>query len=271
VNQELFQVFENIESWQEFIRCRPELVTKVYIEDIVESARRDGAMSMFLGVIGPDQIAVEGTNYREALSARGLNSRCRAILELLTAEPWYSPDARIYAAEAVTPFALALRGRFPRFVGSEYVSSNGAREALFPIEFQDLTRLTHPSGRFDCVITNDCLEHVADVPACISELCRVLRVGGVMLSTFPFSFRAESVIKARQIGGQIEYLAEPEYHGNPAEPEKGSLVYQIPGWDILSVARAAGFARAEMVFVSSFKRAITGAEIAGIFVMRAYK
>jgi len=264
--------FADIASWEECIKLRHHLCSTAYIEDLVAHARENGLVSEFLGPVAASEVVVDGTNYRESLVARGLSSRCRAVLELIAIEPWFrDPAARIYAAEALTPFALAMRGRFAKFIGSEYVSTESAREALYPIEFQDLAHLTLLSDCFNCVITNDCLEHVPNIPACLSEMLRVLQPGGVMLSTFPFSFRQESETKARLVSGQIEYLTEPEYHGNPAEPEKGSLVFQIPGWDILDAAHAAGFAPAEMVFLSSFERAITGAEIAGVFVMRCYK
>ena len=109
------------------------------------------------------------------------------------------------------------------------------------------------------------------VRQCLAEMCRVLRPGGVMLSTFPFTFYYESEVRARLVDGRIEHLMEPEYHGNPAEPESGSLVFEIPGWNILDTAKDAGFARAELVFVSGMKRAITGAEVGGIFVLRCYR
>ena len=92
-----------------------------------------------------------------------------------------------------------------------------------------------------------------------------------MLSTFPFSFRYEKIQQARIVDDTIEYLTAPEYHGNPAEPEKGSLVFAIPGWQVLDTARSAGFNRAEMVFLSSTVKGITGAEIAGIMAMRCYR
>lgn len=264
--------FTDISEWHRFSGVRPHLSDKAYIAEIVESAKSDGVSSAFLGHIGTEEITVMGADYREHLLARGLNPRCRAVLELIAAEPWYRrPTATIYAAEAVTPFALALRGRFPRFVGSEYASNEAAREALFPIPFQDLGKLTFPPDRFDCVVTNDCLEHVPDIGICLGEMRRVLRRGGVMLSTFPFTFVYDSAVKARLVGGEIEHLDEPEYHGNPAEPKARSLVFEIPGWNILDRARQAGFSRAEMVFVSGRKRAITASEIAGVFVLRCYK
>ena len=33
------------------------------------------------------------------------------------------------------------------------------------------------------------------------------------------------------------------YHGDPVNPQRGSLVYQIPGWDLLNLARRAGHDR----------------------------
>jgi SAM-dependent methyltransferase len=270
---DIIEVFDDIESWHTFFAQNPVLADASYIRGIVDRAMTCGIASDFLGKIGPESMSVSGENYRETLTALGLNPRHRAIMELVAGEPWYANPmaARIYAAEALTPFALALRGRFPRFVGSEYASDEEARQALYPIPFQNLTDLTLLSNAFDCVITNDCLEHVPDIQRCLEEMARVLRPGGVMLSTFPFSFRYESIVKAALVNGVVEYFTEPEYHGNPAEPEKGSLVFEIPGWQILDSARAAGFAVSHMVFMSSHRKAITGAEIAGIFVLRGYK
>jgi SAM-dependent methyltransferase len=271
--EDIFASFSDLESWSEFRHRNQRLFDRTFVQTIVDHALAHGVVSSFLGRLGPEQIEVVGPNFRETLLAAGLNPRQRAILELLTQEAFYaaSSDARIYAAEALTPFALHMRGRFPRFIGSEYVEGEEARQALYPIEFQDLTQLTLRSDAFDCVITNDCLEHVPDISRCLDEMYRVLRADGVLLSTFPFSFRHENIVKARVVGGKVEFLAEPEYHGNPAEPEKGSLVFEIPGWQILETARQSGFARSEMVLVSSVERGITATDIGGVIVMRCYK
>jgi 2-polyprenyl-3-methyl-5-hydroxy-6-metoxy-1,4-benzoquinol methylase len=270
--EEVTTSFTDISEWHRFCDARPHLFDKDFITRIVEHATQNGVRSAFLGRIPAEEVKVTGGEYREHLMAGGLNSRCRAVLELIAAEPWHTrPEATIYAAEAVTPFALIMRGRFPRFVGSEYASTEEARSALFPIPSQDLENLTFPSDRFDCVVTNDCLEHVPDIGRCLGEMHRVLHPGGVMLSTFPFTFVYDSVVRARLADGQIEHLEEPEYHGNPAEPETRSLVFEIPGWNILDRARQAGFSRAEMVFVSGKEQAITASEIAGVFVLRCYK
>jgi SAM-dependent methyltransferase len=270
---EITEAFDNPTSWNEFVSERSFLRDREYIREIVDNAVNFGVASSLLGQLGPTQVHVTGENFRETLVASGLNPRYRAIMELIANEPWFGDPmtATIYAAEALTPFALAMRGRFPRFIGSGYVSEETTRGALYPIEFQDLTKLTLLSDMFDCVITNDCLEHVPDIDSCLKEMLRVLRKGGVMLSTFPFSHKYENIVKARLVGDQVEFLMEPEYHGNPAEPNKGSLVFEIPGWKIVDMADAAGFSVSEMVFMSSIEKGITGAEIAGIFILRCYK
>jgi hypothetical protein len=265
---EITASFTDLSEWRRFSETRAQLHERGYINAIVESAKKNGVSSAFLGAIPAGEVALT----QDELLARGLNARGRAVLELIAGEPWHArPQATIYAAEAVTPFALVMRGRFPHFIGSEYASTEAAREALFPIPFQDLAKLTYPPERFDGVVTNDCLQYVPDIGQCLGELCRVLRPGGVMLSTFRFTLQYDSAIRARLADGNLEHLAEPEYHDNRADPGVRSLVFEIPGWNILDRARQVGFSRAEMVFVSGMRRGITASDIAGVFVLRCYK
>lgn len=117
---------------------------------------------------------------REGLFARGLNSRQRAIVQLIAEalQATGNQARRIFATEAVTPFALLLRGIYAYFRGSEHGASPEARQALFPIQHQDLQSLTFPDGVFDIVTRNEVLEHVPDIDAALAEIVRVLRPGG---------------------------------------------------------------------------------------------
>jgi SAM-dependent methyltransferase len=180
-------------------------------------------------------------------------------------------DARIFAAEAVTGFALLLRGLFPRFLGSEYGADEQARRNLFPIRHEDLTNLTLPDESFDLVTTNEVLEHVSSIDAALSEMARVLKSGGWHIGTHPLRFMdQDSERRAQIIEGELVHLKEPEYHGNPVDAERGSLVFETPGWDIVARARKAGFRHAHMRFIASERHGILS-ENTGVFVFCAQK
>jgi SAM-dependent methyltransferase len=187
---------------------------------------------------------------------------------LLATEGRQPQDLRIYAPEAVTPLALMLRGRYARFVGSEFSEDEVVIENLFPIRFESLLQLSFTDGVFDVVIVNDVFEHVPDINLCLSELARVTRPGGHLISTFPFTWKPGSTVKARLQPEGIEYLTEPEYHENPVDPN-GSLVFEIPGWNILDRARDAGWTHVEMVYHTSVSSGILGSRVGGIVILVA--
>ena len=125
---------------------------------------------------------------------------------------------------------------------------------------------------FDLIVTNDVIEHIPDVNSALAECARVLKPGGVMISTFPFSFGAEyGIVKAILDDGAIRYITEPEYHGNPMRPAEGSLVFEIPGWDIIKRAIKAGFSDAGFALHCSAASGILGKDLPGVFVFFAKK
>ncbi len=151
-------------------------------------------------------------------------------------------------------------------------ADQAARARLFPIPVIDVMRSGLPDAAFDVVLSVDVFEHVPDLDAALRDTARILLPGGRLIASFPFLFGREPAdIRAIMENGVVRHLAAPQYHGNPADPDAGSLVFRIPGWDVLGQARAAGFARAEMVFWSSAEHGLTGAEIAGIFILVAHR
>ncbi|MEB2343612.1 MAG: class I SAM-dependent methyltransferase [Deltaproteobacteria bacterium] len=262
---------------EEWLRWRDQnawATDRAYVADLVQWCRTRGVVSSYLGPIPPERVAIGDANFRESFRAGGFNPRLRAVLDALADDPpaGAAPAGlRIYAPEATTPFALALRGRYPRFWGSEYLPDPEDRRRHFPIPHEDLARLSFPDAAFDVVVCNEVFEHVPALDAALGEIARVLRPGGVLLATFPFAYNQyETIVKAVLRGGEVHHLTDPEYHPNPVDP-RGSLVYQIPGWDVLDLTRKQGFSRAENRFVSSRVRGICATELAGIFLMRAVR
>jgi ubiquinone/menaquinone biosynthesis C-methylase UbiE len=266
--------FRSYAEWREWLKANPWVLDGSYIKSIVDHALTRGVEDEFLGFAQPHGISVGDANYRETLLAHGFSPRLRAILHLLkkmpvAADPW---TPRIYGSEALTPFALLLRRRFARYIGSEYAPSAADQARIYPIPHQDVMDLDFPDRCFDVLISNEVLEHVPSLGRALKEAARVLVPGGVLLATFPFAYGSEETsIRAVLKDGAVEHWCQPEYHGNPMDPEGGSLVFQVPGWDVLPLAVSQGFRSAAIHFISSRTRGITGAEVAGIFILRAVK
>lgn len=271
---EIDRSFRSLGEWTEWASQNSSVYVSGNADTIGERICAAGFVEPLTGqVIAPGELAQADTNWREGLLARGLSSRMRAVLmvidEMIGAAPAHL--MRLFATEAITPFALRLRGRFARFLGSEYGADEQARRELYPIPHEDLTALTLPTGRFDLVTTNEVLEHVPDLDAALREIARVLRPGGWHVGTHPFRFTCEEGDRrSALVDGEVVHLKPPEYHGNPVDPEAGSLVFETPGWDILKRAERAGFAEARMRFIASERHGIL-TENTGVFMLCARK
>lgn len=266
------QAFEDLPAFQAFLAAHPALEDPELPAAMVAHGLLWGVHSSMLGFIPPEEVRLLGANFREAFMARSLNPRLRAVLEVLSRHPGVHDTwgLRIHAHEALTPLALLLRGRYARFLGTEYAADAAGVAALFPIPAVDVTRSGLPSDSFDVVMTNEVLEHVPDLDAALRDMARILRPGGRAIGTFPLRQQEETEIRAvLQPDGMVRHLAPPEYHGNPVDPEGGSLVFQVPGWDVLARARRAGFARARFIFIASHGRGIMGTDTPGILVFEA--
>ena len=259
-----FQIVQTLSSQEDlgrFAKVRPEFFED-YSEDLIrQHCQIHGIGSDFQGRLGPEHVSVIGDELREHLLVGGLNSRQRAVVELLIGflrEQGIDEDAaRIYGHEGITHLARALRGRFLRFLGSEYGPSVEQREWLWPIPQADVCALEFPSSSFDAIVSCDVLEHVPDLDAALSEAARVLRPGGRLLATFPFHwYHDTTMIFATVEDGQIRHHLPPIYHGNPMDQDGGALVFQIPGWDVIERARAAGFSSASMTFICDQNKGI---------------
>ena len=268
------QTFDSLGTWKEWASHNTSVFVPAEAKKIATRILASGFIEPLTEIsFLPIEINPGASNWREGLVARGVNSRMRAVLALIHEKIDQFPkhEVRIFAAEAITPFALRLRGLFARFLGSEFGMDENAKQTLFPIQHQDLTALTLPSDSFDLVTTNDVLEHIPDLDAGLREIARVLKTGGWHVGTHPFLFMsAKGDLRSHIVGGKVLHLKEPEYHGNPIDPAGGSLVFETPGWDIIDRAHAAGFSNAHMRFVASEKHGYI-TENTGVFVFCAQK
>ena len=196
-------------------------------------------------------------NLREEMvcSPCNLNARVRVVVQLLERFVPRGESARIYLTEQTTHLYKFVRERWPQVVGSEFYDRSlrqrlagylkhliSERELL---RREDVTALSFDDQAVDVIISCDVLEHVPDYRRALAEFARVLKPGGRLLLTVPFMDQsADTTVRARlRDDGSIEHLEEPEYHGDPVDPN-GVLAFYNFGWDLLSEVRAAGFSEA---------------------------
>jgi SAM-dependent methyltransferase len=180
----------------------------------------------------------------------------------------------VYIVEAVTGFSFWLRRHLgtERVLCSEYL--NEVEADFSDITHQDLCELTLSSANQDLVLCNEIFEHIIHLDQALSEIARVLKPGGRLVATCPMAFgQNESIIKAISDGetGETLIFGEPEFHGDPLRLEHGSLVFQIPGWDVLDQLKRAGMAQARIHHVASWKHGILGSDLPGVLVIEAQK
>jgi hypothetical protein len=265
--------FQNRMQWLNWLSANSWATDRDYIQAAAADIARDGFVDPVAGPVPPRSIKIENDNFRETILADGLKSRERAEFVIYADMVKRSePIARAYVAEATTPFVGRLRQVFPVLTESEYQPERAAdRRRYCDIMHQDAMALSFAPASFDQYVSNEIMEHVPSIDQVLAEARRILRPGGCFIATFPFRYMDEENLQKARLDpdGKPIYLTEPELHFNPLDPDGGSLLFTIPGWDILRQCVQAGFATAHMEFITSRLHAVLGAEIAGVFVMVA--
>ncbi|EAQ74117.1 hypothetical protein WH5701_12423 [Synechococcus sp. WH 5701] len=265
-------------AFQDFQADLPTLFAQaLYLEEAERAIRTLGILEPLTGRhLPPEELLINGSNYRESIVGRGCLSRHRALIMVLQ-QVYGNQEAlghqAIYLSEALTGFSRILQEWSPQVILSEYLE--GVEDSAHDgIRHEDLCRLNFDDRSFNLVITNDVFEHVRSLPMALSEIHRVLSSGGRLICTFPFAYgQTETIRKAihHPEDGHVELLTDVELHGDPVRPTVGSMVYQIPGWDVLDLARSAGFGRCVIHYISAWKHGVLGGEIPGVFVMEAQR
>lgn len=195
-------------------------------------------------------------NWRERLVCPtcGMNNRQRLIAGLLEQELSGRSGLKVYFMEQVTPIFAWAQKRFSQHVlfGSEYLGhAYKGGTTINGLRHEDVEDLSFVDEEIDLIVSNDVFEHVPNPDRAFAECARVLCPGGVMLATIPFYVSSDaSLVRARFVDGEIEYLLPPEYHGNPVS-SNGSLVFTDYGWDLFDRLSDAGFGAAELELYGS--------------------
>lgn len=202
-------------------------------------------------------------NWRERLVCPNcrLNNRQRLVATLLVKRLGFSVGAkRVYVMERVTPFFQWLEDRRSRhdLLGSEYLGPrHESGTTIRGVRHEDIMHSSLETQSVDLIVSNDVFEHVPDPPRAFRECARMLKTGGEMLATIPFTGLDKTTYRARLGEKGIDHLEPPQRHGNPIS-DTGSLVFAEFGWDCLDMLREAGFADAWIELYASVERGHLG-------------
>lgn len=259
--------FESMNAFITWAQDNKDVLGHDFSTTIYENTLAKGFIEPLTHTDVASQGVTPNENYREGLGYDGINSRMRAVLLCIEKLQREMPIQWVYAAESVTPMARRLRNAFSCFVGSEYLDADQRNGA---IRHEDLAALSFSDSTFSLVSTNDVLEHVPDIDACLRQIARVLKPGGWHIGTVPFNNHSNSIIRSVFRNGEVVHLMTPEYHGDPVKGDTSSLVYEVPGWNLLDRARKAGFSQAAMRLIASTRHGITATN-EPVFVMAFQK
>lgn len=154
----------------------------------------------------------------------------------------YRPNWRDLVVHESSPggrgVSVKLHRNCPNYTASQYYPDLAPGEYhASGFQCQNLEKMTFSDNSFDLFITQDVMEHIFNPDKAFREIARVLKPGGVHIFTVPIvnKFNASEPRAVRSATtGQIEYLKEAQYHGNPVDA-KGSLVTMDWGYDIQQV------------------------------------
>ncbi len=151
--------------------------------------------------------------------------RQRAVVNVLES---VKPGWRDLVVHESSPTFNFFASQCPRYSYSFLFDDVPCGQSKDGSRCENLESLTFESGRFDVFITQDVLEHVLRPDQALSEIVRVLRPGGIHICTVPKHKNiAKSYPRARSVGGRMEYLVEPQYHGNPVNNGKSLVTWDF--------------------------------------------
>ena len=170
--------FDNIGQFLAFAEEREEFFSDRCEHLIVQHCKQYGVRSDLFGDSPPTAIQILGPFLREHFMVNGLNPRQRTVADevvtFLLERKIAASSLKIYSHEAITPLALAMRGRFSKYIGTEFAPNEKHREELYPINHGDICRSEFPSARFDVVMSCDVFEHIPDIDVALRETVRIL-------------------------------------------------------------------------------------------------
>ena len=150
--------------------------------------------------------------------------RQRAIIVALNRFVPEWRNLQIHESSPSGPASALIEKECSNYIPSQFFQDIPLGKSKDKFRCENLENMTFEDKSFDIIITQDVFEHVMNPAAAFKEINRVLKSGGVHIFTMPwYPHLKQTLQRARVVNGDIEFLVEPVYHGNPID-SMGSLV-----------------------------------------------
>lgn len=123
-----------------------------------------------------------------------------------------------------------LKRECPGYVATQLFPGQPLGQIVDGFRNENLECQTFGDALFDIVVTQDVMEHVNDFPKALLDINRTLRPGGAHIFTTPTYIASQTVQWAWYNQGKIQWIHEPEYHGNPVDAEGSPVTFHY-GYD----------------------------------------
>ena len=192
--------------------------------------------------------------------------RWRALIHVLQTQFPNWRKLKIHESSPGGASSEKLKREGENYVASQFFQDVSPGQGKHGFRCENLEKQTFADAEFDLVVTQDVLEHVLNPAAALAEIARTLKPGGAHVFTVPWYRGKPTRVRAVEHNGSIRHLENPDYHGNPIDPN-GSLVVTEWGDDLCDfIARNSGLATS-IVTLNDKSRGIV-AEFIEVFISR---
>ena len=127
-----------------------------------------------------------GENFAKFMSSYDVARRVALIHRLIPADRIFDHALEVGCGTGEISRTLAGRTRDLTVSDiSEALARQAGERSGCSWSRQDACQLTFPGGRFDLVVSSECIEHTPDPRRALSEMARVLAPGGLLVVTTP--------------------------------------------------------------------------------------
>lgn len=91
----------------------------------------------------------------------------------------------------------------------------------------NLEQINFEDNTFDIFITQDVLEHIFNPKQALREILRVLKPNGIHIFTTPKHKDRLTTKRSEIINGDVKFLLDPVYHGNPIGDHKSLVTFDF--------------------------------------------